>query len=356
MGSGGLDSHATDSASSTTQASISAKSTELSRSAKTDTKTPTRRQKRPSASQRRLPQLGALFKPEFEGVFDPAGAADSDAGTGTRSHLVKRETLVFCRSCTSVNLSKELYNLRVLLRGSDKSDDSVGSALDDDSGRNLLNLIKSLELSFDDFDFVFEPMLPLEVDAVRRPEDVRIPFYAFWKVRVLNPAVMIDVNRPASNNRASPHAVGTAVSSCPAAAADDDDDDNDDGDGAGDGGAVADPDAARFRSLEAIDRHVVRFDVKRVSLRALYVTYTRGLARPGKPCTSNAGTSEVAAFDRDAQLRRGMQRGSDWLGAYNKQYPKQQFQAAKDARDAAGPSMELIETWIDSLKEPLVVG
>ena len=119
---------------------------------------------------------------------------------------------------------------------------------------------------------------------------------------------------------------------------------------------VADPDAARFHLLEAIDRHVVRFDVKRVSLRALYVTYTRGLARPGKPCTSNAGTSEVTAFDRDAQLRRGMQRGSDWRGAYNKQYPKQQFQAAKDARDAAGPSMKLIETWIDSLKEPLVVG
>ncbi len=39
VGSGGLDSHATDSASSTMQASISAKSTEQSRSAKTDTKT-----------------------------------------------------------------------------------------------------------------------------------------------------------------------------------------------------------------------------------------------------------------------------------------------------------------------------
>ena len=70
---------------------------------------------------------------------------------------------------------------------------------------------------------------------------------------------------------------------------------------------------------------------------------------------SVAGTSEVTAFDRNGQSRRGRRRGSERIGANNKQN-KEQFQAAKDAKDAAGPSMEHIETWFEGLEEPRTVG
>ena len=263
------------------------------------------------------PKLDRLFTPDFGEHFVP-GAFGM---TGTRSHLIKRDLLKFARSSASAKPSKELSNLCALLLGSGQPDGCSGSALDVDSERNLVNLIKSLELSFDDYDFVFEPLLPHEVKEECDGADPGTPFFAFWKVRVLNRTALIDARKLASTGRTD------------------------------DDGAAADDDAdgASLRPLGDIDGHIAEFDVEKVSLRALFATYIRGLVRPGKPCAF------PDADDRDTVVCSGMTRAHSWLNAYK--HPEvEDFEAAKRARDAVGPSMKLIENWFESLPSPRVVG